>query len=262
MIYFWYSFFMFVFYRIVKLKVQGSSPGKCTLIIGKRGKGKSSRAVDIAINKYLKKGRAVYSSWTLPIHGGKLLEKDFYNYQFPPKSLLILDEGHIDFDSREFKNTSKRLREFLSMIRHYRLDVIVITQYSDGIEKLFRCAADEIWDLRRLIHLPGYKISIYKVYEDIIEYSKYLDGKDVKGRIRFKKYKNKVYDYYDSYIIDPTYIFADMHPETKFNVVRQAFSYRLKQFVKNERKLLIERHMFNAVARAIAKSHHACDSQS
>lgn len=262
MVYFWYTFFMFILYKLVKKKIQGSSPGRCILILGKRGKGKSSRAVEIAVKKYLKKGRQVYSSWTLPIYGANRLEKDFYNYKFPPKSLLILDEGHIDFDSREFKSTSKRLREFLSMIRHYRLDVIVITQYSDGLEKIFRCSADEIWDLRRLIHLPGQKISIYKVYEDIIEYTKYLDGKDVKGRIRFKKYKNSVYDYYDSYIIDPTYELAYDHPQSKFNVRRNAFTYRVKQFIKNERMLLIERRVFDAVARAIAKSQHVCDSQS
>lgn len=241
----WYFVCLMIYKRFEKKKF---STGRCILILGKKGKGKSSRAVEIAVKDYIKKGRKVYSTWTLPIAGSSVLYSDFYNYQFPPESLLIIDEGQFDFDSREFKKTEKRLREFLAMIRHYRLNIIVITQYSDGIEKLFRCAADEIWDLRQLINLPGGKISFYKRYEDIIQYSKYLDGKETsKSKIGIHFYPNSVFDFYDSYIIDPAYIKAQIHPIHNFNVQRSNLLYLTKLYIEDKQRESLYSRLFNEV---------------
>lgn len=220
---------LFVFILLFKKK---KSSGRCILILGKKGKGKSVSAVQIAIKNYYKKGQQVYSSSTLPIYNAIRLEKDFFNYKYPRGSLLILDEGHIDWDSRDFKKTPLRLRKFLGYLRHYGIDLIVITQYSDGIEKLFKAAADEIWDLRSLIRLTGRKISLFKRYEDIIQYQKYIDGKETaKARIGLRIIKNKYFGYYDSYIIDEEYEASPVHPDSKFNTELNTKAAKLKRFI-------------------------------
>ena len=141
--------------------------------------------------------------------------------------------GHIDWDSREFKNTPKRMRKFLGYLRHYGLDMIVITQYSDGIEKLFKAAADEIWDLRRLLRLPGKKISFYKKYEDIIQYQKYLEGKETaKARFGMRIINNKYFGYYDSYIIDSEYEASPEHHNKIYNTILNTPSARRKRFLE------------------------------
>lgn len=220
---------LFIIILIFKKK---KSLGRCILILGKKGKCKSVTAVKLAIQNYYKKGQQVYSSPTLPIYNAIELKKDFFNYKYPRGSLLILDEGHIDWDSRDFKNTPIRMRKFLGYLRHYGLDLIVITQYSDGIEKLFKAAADEIWDLRSLIRLPGKKISLFKRYEDIIQYQKYIDGKETaKARIGMRIIKNKYFGYYDSYIIDEEYEASPIHPDNKYSIELNTKAAKFKRFI-------------------------------
>lgn len=228
---------------------------KITLILGKRGKGKSLTAVKIAVKKYTKKNKAVFSTSTLPIKDGYKLSTEFYKYKFPRGSLLIIDEGQIDFDSRSYKNTDLRLRRFIAYIRHYGLDMIVITQYSDGIEKLFKCGADVILDLRKLFRFPFFKLSIYREYEDLVEYQKYLDGKDCfSNKLKLRILSNKYFKYYDSYILDPEYENSIDHPikkytligcESKFEKIRKFLTKDIKNsFCESFRKTKKHKNLF------------------
>lgn len=88
-IYFYIIFFIILLFVFRKKK---KSTGRCILILGKKGKGKSVTAVKIAIKEYAKKGQQIYSSPTLPIYNAIELEKDFFNYKYPRGSLLIIDE--------------------------------------------------------------------------------------------------------------------------------------------------------------------------
>ena len=115
----YYLYLFFICFLLIIFRQKKRSSGRCILILGKKGKGKSVTAVKLAVKNYMKEGQQIYSSPTLPIYNAIELKKDFFNYKYPRGSLLILDEGHIDWDSREFKNTPKRLRKFLSYIRHY-----------------------------------------------------------------------------------------------------------------------------------------------
>ena len=73
---------------------------KITVFAGKTGSGKTMLATSYALDR-IKKGGLVFSTYY--IKGAYKLPFNFYNYNFPENSLLVIDEAQIGLDSRYYK---------------------------------------------------------------------------------------------------------------------------------------------------------------
>ena len=118
-----------------------------TIFSGKTGSGKTMLATSKAL-KRIKKGMPVYSTFYLD--GAFKLPYNFYDYNFPEDSTLIIDETQISLDSRDYKSSvangiSSKLTAKLSMHRHQKLDIWFITQQPENIDKRIRSYCGRIF---------------------------------------------------------------------------------------------------------------------
>lgn len=118
------------------------NPYKLVFIFGKKGSGKSTMATKLA-TKFNKNGWIVFSD--SPIFNTYKLDPNWIGkYDFPPNSVLIIDEGAIVFHQRNWKQFKNEMKDFFVMQRHKRVYVVVMSQ-SFNIDKVIRDLTDEIY---------------------------------------------------------------------------------------------------------------------
>lgn len=116
---------------------------KLLILMGKKGSGKTTLSAKFAI-EHINKGLPVFSDE--PLYGCYKLEKNWCGRNdFPDDSLLIFDEGMIEFDNRKFKTFDDALRNFFVMQRHDRISVIVLCQDYNLVDKKVRSLTDSIY---------------------------------------------------------------------------------------------------------------------
>lgn len=145
------------------------------IVMGKPGSGKSTYGAYMA-KKYLQAGYPVWSN--VEIKGTRRLDlsKDLMKHDISD-GLVIIDEAGLEMDSRDFKKFPKEYTEFFKLHRHYRLRIIVLTQYWDDVDKKVRVLCNRIQIIRKSmfnlthIHLKDVtpNITIDKETEQIVE---------------------------------------------------------------------------------------------
>lgn len=113
------------------------NPWKLYLVFGKKGSGKSTYLVKLAV-KYLKKGYNVYTNMEdMVIPGVRLIDIQQLG-EFVPEanSLLLVDEVGMIWDNRNFKNFKPEVRDFFKLQRHYKVLVYLASQTFDIDKKL------------------------------------------------------------------------------------------------------------------------------
>lgn len=117
-------------YYIVKFR----NPYKLIMVFGKKGCGKTTYLTKLT-QQYLKKGRPVYS--TEYVAGAyKIDPSDVGFVQFPPGSVLLLDEVGMYYDNRNYKNFKPEVRDYFKLQRHYKHTVYLFSQTFDVDIKL------------------------------------------------------------------------------------------------------------------------------
>lgn len=191
---------------------------KVIVFSGKTGSGKTMLATSMAL-KQIKRGIPVFSTYY--IEGAYKLPYNFYDYNYPEDSILIIDEAQIGLDSREYKNltnskVSSKLKNKLSMHRHQKLDIWFITQQPEEIDAQIRryCSCMFFCNktiLRRKFSIKDKKIYIlpyfqhYEVWPDINTYELYkkrsnplLTVKDYGVKKAFKFITSKTFTKYNT----------------------------------------------------------------
>lgn len=169
-----------------------------TFIASPIGAGKSCYAACLA-QKALrrKKYKYVYSNTEIA-NCYKITVKDLEKLTVEEQSLIIIDETGNEFNSRDFQKTSKALIEFFKLSRHYKADVIFISQTFTDSDKQIRELAQKILFIRPII--PGLLSMVVNVKGDI--------GIGLQGEICMKYRIAKIgalcllprwFKYYDSY---------------------------------------------------------------
>lgn len=140
------------------------NPYKLNVFVGKKGSGKSTLLTKLAAENLLK-GRPVYSTEFVRIekHKGIGRKKQsiiyetvdldpghLYEYEFPPGSVLLIDEANLyeGYDNRQFKSMSQRTISWYRMQRHYKCTVYLFTQSWD-LDKKIRSLTDQFWLVRK-----------------------------------------------------------------------------------------------------------------
>lgn len=119
-----------------------------SIYFGLPGSGKTTLAVKhIMIAR--KRGLNVYTNIDVKIDGVYKIERnDFGKYNIC-NGLVIIDEGSLLFDNRDFKQFNYNLKYFFLMHRHYHVDIEIYTQKYDGLDSKIRNIADSVYWVRK-----------------------------------------------------------------------------------------------------------------
>lgn len=113
------------------------NPYKLFLVFGKKGSGKSTYLVKLAL-QHLRKGWKVYTNMDeLFMPGVRHFEIQHLGDFVPEaRSLLLLDEVGMIWDARDYKQFKPCVRDFFKLQRHYQVKVYMASQTFDVDKKL------------------------------------------------------------------------------------------------------------------------------
>jgi hypothetical protein len=130
-----------------------------TFVAAEIGAGKSCFAAKTAC-KMLRRGRPVYSN-TYIKGCYKFSVSNLENMAFEEHSYIIIDETGNEFNSRSFAKTSLLLIQYFKLSRHFKNDVMLISQTFNDSDKQIRELASKIIFVRPLLKwLIGSVISL------------------------------------------------------------------------------------------------------
>lgn len=147
----------FVFYHLRTRKYL--NPYKLIFIFGKKGSGKSTLLTKYALD-YLKRGWNVYSTEKCP-GTFQIRPEDVGRVQFPPRSVIIVDEVGMIWADRDFKNFPREVRDYFKLQRHYKHIVILASQTFD-VDKKIRDLADEMYLVTKKFRVFSYAKKILR----------------------------------------------------------------------------------------------------
>lgn len=142
-----------------KKTVKFLNPYKLIFIFGKKGSGKSTLLTKYALT-YLKRGWNVYSTENCP-GTYKINPSDVGFSQFPPRSVIIVDEVGMIWDNRGFKTFPQEVRDYFKLQRHYKHVVILASQTFD-VDKKIRDLADEMYLVEKKLRVFSYAKKILR----------------------------------------------------------------------------------------------------
>lgn len=87
----------------------------------------------------------VYTNF--PAFGCYKLDYDMIGEEDTSNSLLLLDEGQLEADSRNYKNFSDSKKMFFSLHRHMHCDIVIATQEAGMVDKRIRDLAVKQYEL-------------------------------------------------------------------------------------------------------------------
>lgn len=111
--------------------------------------------------------------------------------------LLVVDEAHIFFNARRWKDAAETLLHWLTQSRKWFVDVIFITQSAETLDKQFRLQCQDFWAFRDMnrVHVP---IVGTWPFQQILE--KRYDFEDKRVMYwRFKRKDKRVFAAYQSF---------------------------------------------------------------
>lgn len=144
---FFFKLILIVFTFLIFMPIitkKWANPYRLYLVFGKKGSGKSTFLVKVAI-RYLKKGYTVYTNMDdCMIPGVRWFDVDMLG-EFVPESdsLLLIDEVGMIWDSRDFKKFKPTVRDFFKLQRHYHVVCYLASQTFD-IDKKLRDLTDSM----------------------------------------------------------------------------------------------------------------------
>lgn len=120
------------------------NPYKLIFIFGKKGSGKSTLLAKLTY-RYLKRGWSVYSTEASAGDAAECIDPTkIFEYTFPERSCILIDEVSLIWDNRDFKKMDKRVIEWFRYQRKHKCRVYFFSQTFD-IDKKLRDLADDMY---------------------------------------------------------------------------------------------------------------------
>lgn len=91
----------------------------------------------------------VFTNFPVNYPGILQLRKEWLGVLSIKNALVIIDEATLLFDSRDHKSFSQPLKEFFLLHRHDNLDIILLTQQWDGVDKKIRVITDRCYYIHK-----------------------------------------------------------------------------------------------------------------
>lgn len=138
-----------------------------SLYFGLPGCGKTTLLASQAV-KYRRKGVKVYSNIPLAVKGVTRIDNLCIGKYDLSNSVILVDEGTLFANSRNYKNFSGELTSFFLLHRHYKCDIIIFTQQWDGLDKRIRVITDRVYYVYKGVFLGRWFTRYYRVPYGII----------------------------------------------------------------------------------------------
>ncbi len=139
------------------------NPFKLTMVVGKKGSGKTTWMVKL-IYRHLRKGWTVYANIDIP--GVRYFDPmDIGKYTFPSGSCVFIDEANIYWDNRGWKKTALELIQFFRYQRQYKVKMFLFSQTFD-VDSKIRSLCDDLYLISNYARILGYAKRIKK-YPDL-----------------------------------------------------------------------------------------------
>lgn len=186
------------------------------------GSGKTLRAVCDSL-KYEKLNCKIYANQY--IEGTFILPDNWFDFRYEEGSLLIIDEAQLKYNCRDYSNkqrleTDKKILEYLTMCRHYGVDILFITQSLSRLDVQIRELATLVYRFKKTIKIPWLNLRKFKiqtfpilqigrVFNDSVELDHYLNSTSNPndyGRLYLAFVNPKALGRYDTHIIDKSYM--------------------------------------------------------
>lgn len=202
---FFLLFLVIVVFVVIFLIRCYSSPYYISMIVGKPGVGKTTLLVKRSL-RLRRAGWSVYSNERLPGCYYVPLE-DVPRISYRPHSVLLIDEAGIDFNSRGYKDFSKKLIRFFKLHRHLQLSIELYSQSWD-VDATIRRLCQRFSLLKRIGPLCVEKH--LSVRQEIVEATGLSESKVVDNLVRVPFFAGglslhwlpRYYRFFDSYALD------------------------------------------------------------
>lgn len=119
-----------------------------SIYFGLPGCGKTTTLCYLA-QKYKNKYKHIRCNVPLGFSFVEPLDVDWLGKYAIEDSLLLIDEGTIAFDSRDFRNFGKEKTSFFMLHRHYKCDVIIFVQRWDAVDLKIRAVCERVFYVYR-----------------------------------------------------------------------------------------------------------------
>lgn len=171
------------------------SPYTLEVYFGRKGCGKSTMLQKLAY-QYYKRGWHVCAD--VGNTGLDIVDTidatRLWQYDYPPNTLILIDEINLKWDNRDFKSFPRPLQEFLRLQRHKRVKIIMFSQTYDCDAKI-RNLADMLYLQRKFLRV----LTIAKPYVKTPVVLSSLDT-HTEGRISDDFVPQKIWRYKIAYI--------------------------------------------------------------
>lgn len=146
-------------------------------------------------------------------------------------SLLIIDEAQLKYNCRDYSNkqrleVDKKILEYLTMCRHYGIDVLFITQSLTRLDVQIRELATIVYRFKKTIKIPwiNFKklkichlpiLQIGRIFNDSIDLERYLstaNNPNDYGRLYLAFVKFKALGMYETHSVDKQYMDRELAP--------------------------------------------------
>lgn len=167
---------------------------------GSPGMGKTTFASMLAI-KLVKKGKTVFTNFPVLYPGIFKLDTSLIGKVQIDSATLIIDESGLVWGNRDFKSFGRDTLSWFKLHRHYKCDVILLSQAWNDMDKKIRDLSDHYYNIKKLLWFSNAReyrkrVGIDELTHDIVdEYYKvgiFSGGLKVCFRPRW-------YKYFDSY---------------------------------------------------------------
>lgn len=236
-----YFIFFYVYKKKYKICVVAAETGGgktlyCNSIVQKYVKlNKKIDKHNKILSKLNKKLLPKYNIYTtFKTEGAHVLRSNFFDYNYPENSILVVDEAQMTLDSRGFSQAIKngsslKLLGALSMHRHHKLDLYFITQQTEEIDVRVRRYCNELITLEHIVNFRkfyfwfdkrfGIKTKIrpillvYYKWKNVYDFDAYKDNRknnnfgprQFGAKLCFKFIKDVDLNTYDTYQEDTFY---------------------------------------------------------
>ena len=170
-------------------------------------KGKTNTTTDWALRRFEKYERKrkkdpafcghVFSNYPIyhPKYGFTRVWKKGMEYTDIFDSMIVIDEAHRFYNSRDIKNMTEAMHDFFALCGQRGNDIILITHHPARIDKVVREVVEMVYHVRKAA-IPFTERPLWFRLDSYLTTEEYMDPhkRYSTQRIRFKRFVAKAYD--------------------------------------------------------------------